>query len=292
MNKANSTFNLHILPVIALILMIAISVTVIQVASAGTTLNQNAIIWKPIASGVEYADQKIIDRPAVSDGHLHIVRIDPARAKLRILMSSALDKKRRTARNWCTEFGMVAVINAGMYSTDLITHIGYMRSGDHVNSARWAKGYNSILVFEPLRSGLPSAQILDSVKDNSKINQDFRSVIQNLRLIKGQSVNVWKEKTKKWSEAAIAIDKQGRVLFLFIRSPLPLYDFNEKLLEMPLDITHAMHVEGGSEASLSICTNTLQIHLSGSYETGFGENDSNFGQWDLPNVIGVMADTK
>lgn len=292
MRKARSIFVTFIFPVIALILIVALPAALAQQSNAGTTPSQSVIIWRPIASGVEYADQKIIESPIVSDGILHIVRIDTSKAKLRSLMSSALDKQRRTARMWCSEFGMVAVINAGMYDIDYLTHVGYMRSEDHVNNAKWAKGYNSILVFDPLRPGLPSVQILDGVKNNSEILRNFGTVIQNLRLIKGRGQNVWKEKSKKWSEAAIAIDKQGRVLFLFMRSPLPLYEFNEKLLAMPLAITHAMHLEGGPEASLSICTNELQMHLSGSYETGFVESDSNLGQWGLPNIIGVIAADK
>jgi hypothetical protein len=292
MKKSYSLFVIIIVPVIALILANALFAAFAQQSNAGTPSTQSAIRWRPIASGVEYANQKIIDNPLMSDGILHVVRIDPSKAKLRSLMSSALDKQRRTARKWCAEFGMVAVINAGMYATDYLTHVGYMRSGDHVNNAKWAKGYNSILVFDPLRTGLPGAQIIDGVQDNSDVLRKYGTVIQNLRLIKGRGQNVWKERSKKWSEAAMASDKQGRVLFLFMRSPLPLYEFNEKLLAMPLDITHAMHLEGGPEASLSICTNELQIHLSGSYETGFVGNDSNLDQWNLPNVIGVLSEKK
>ncbi len=279
-------------PVIALILASATVAAFAQQNNAGTMQKQSAITWRPIASGVEYAGQKIIDSPIDGNGILHIVRIDPSKAKLRSLMSSALDNQRRTAQTWCAEFGMVAVINAGMYNVDYLTHVGYMRSGGHVNNAKWAREYNSILVFDPLRTGLPSVQILDGEKEKSEILRDYGTVIQNLRLIKGHGQNAWKEKSKKWSEAAIAIDKRGRVLFLFLRSLLPIYEFNEKLLAMPLDITHAMHLEGGPEASLSICTNELQMHLSGSYETGLVESGSSLGQWDIPNIIGVVANKK
>ena len=49
-----------------------------------------------------------------------------------------------------------------------------------------------------------------------------------------------------------------------------------------------MHVEGGPEASLSIRAGARKIDLSGSYETGFNENDSNAAQWPVPNVIRVI----
>lgn len=31
------------------------------------------------------------------------------------------------------------------------------------------------------------------------------------------------------------------------------------------------------------------LDLSGSYETGFNENDRTGGQWPIPNVVGVVA---
>ncbi len=292
MRKAYSIFMKTIPAAIALVLASTTVIVHAQRNDAGSAPNQSAIRWRAIATGVEYAGHKITESPDTSNGILHIVRIDPTKAKLRSLMSSALDRQRRTARAWCADFGMVAVINAGMYDIDYLTHVGYMRSGGHVNNAKWAKGYNSILVFDPLRAGLPSVQILDDVEDKSGILRNYGTVIQNLRLIKGYGQNAWKEKSKRWSEAAIAIDKQGRVLFLFMRSPFPLYELNEKLLALPLDITHAMHLEGGREASLSICTRELQLHLSGSYEASFMDDNGNMSQWGLPNIIGVMTNNK
>ena len=250
----------------------------------------NDLHWTAISSGVEYTAQKIIDDPVVGDGVLHLVRIDPAQAKLRLLMASSLDRQLRTAKTWCSEFGMAAVINAGMFEPDHLTHVGYMRNDDQINNAKWAKQYSSILAFGPVQPGKPFALILDADADPLTSYTDYASVIQNLRLIKGDGKNVWSEQPKKWSEAAIAMDNRGRVLFLFIRSPLSMHEFNEKILKLPLNISRAMHLEGGPEASLSVCTAARQLHLAGEYESGLIENDSNHGQWPLPNVIGVLAE--
>jgi hypothetical protein len=67
-------------------------------------------------------------------------------------------------------------------------------------------------------------------------------------------------------------------------------DFNQLLLRLPLDVQQAMHLEGGPEASLSIHAPGIDLDLSGSYETGFLEDDSNREQWPLPNVIGVARE--
>ncbi|MBV8202615.1 MAG: phosphodiester glycosidase family protein, partial [Acidobacteria bacterium] len=102
-------------------------------------------------------------------------------------------------------------------------------------------------------------------------------------------VNVWQQSARRWSEAAIAQDREGRILFLFSRSPLTMHDFNALLLGLPLAIVRAMHVEGGPEASLSVHAPGIDLDLAGSYETGFNESDANPAQWPLPNVLTVEA---
>jgi hypothetical protein len=75
---------------------------------------------------------------------------------------------------------------------------------------------------------------------------------------------------KKWSEAAIAADAEGRIWFVHSRAPFSMHEFNEKLIA--LGVVRAMHVEGGPEASLSV----KDIgDFEGSYETNFREDDKN-----------------
>jgi hypothetical protein len=114
-------------------------------------------------------------------------------------------------------------------------------------------------------------------------------MVQNLRLIKAPGVNVWKKNGRAWSEAAIAQDKKGRLLFLFTREPYEMAVYNDLLLAMKLDIVRACHVEGGPEASLTVRSKDVKVDFAGSYETGFTENDENKKQWELPNVIGVVT---
>jgi hypothetical protein len=66
-------------------------------------------------------------------------------------------------------------------------------------------------------------------------------------------------------------------------------DLNRILTRLPLEIVTAMHVEGGPEASLSIRAGEPHLHLSGSYETDFNQDDDNHQQWRIPNVIGVVG---
>lgn len=221
---------------------------------------------------------------------LHVVRVDPEKARLRPLSVSQIGGDLRTARQWRDEFKFVAVINAGMYEQDFSTHTGFYRLGKHVNSGNWVKNYQSVLVLGPAKEDLSSASILDAAPgDGPAAFRQFETVSQNLRLIRSPGVGVWKQGKKRWSEAAVALDSKGRLLLLFSRTPFSMHDFNAKLLALPLGIIRAMHVEGGPEASLSVRGGGVELDLSGSFETGFNEDDDNQRQWPLPNILGVEA---
>ncbi len=244
------------------------------------------VAWRPVAKGVAYAAVTLTSKPTVGDGLLHVVKIDPSKARLRALAVSQVGGETRSARQWRDQFGLVAVINAGMYDVDFSRHTGYFRTGDHLNSSTWAKDYHSILVFDPRKPGLPPAAVRDSGDGGW---DEYGTVVQNLRLIRAPGVSVWAENGRRWSEAAVAMDREGAILFLFARSPYSMRELGRMLLALPLGIVRAMHVEGGPEASLSVRGGDVDLSLSGSYETSFNENDTNERQWPLPNVLGVEA---
>lgn len=224
-----------------------------------------------------------------ADQRLHVVRIDPNRAPLVAVMAKAGDKQPRTAGRWCRERGLVVAINLGMYQLDHLTNVGHAHVPGHVNNSRWSSKYQSALVFAPSKKDLPAAALLDlDVAGNKERIADYGAAVQNLRLIRGPGQNAWTRQERQWSEAAVAMDKQGRILFVFSRTPYCMHDFNAKLLGLPLGIATAMHVEGGPEASLSIHGGGIDLDLNGSYETSFNENDDERKQWPIPNVLGVV----
>lgn len=233
--------------------------------------------WKQLAPGIEYATTAWTD-----EGLLYLVRIDPKKAELKVGLASENQAQSRTAGDWAEGLGFTVAINAGMFAKDQRSNVGYLRDGTHENNPSWNE-YRSALGFGPA-----GAAMVDLDTDGAKKRLEaFPTAIQNLRLIKSPGVNVWKAQPRKWSEAAVAADAKGYIYFLFSRAPLTMKDFNDKLLALPLGITHAMHVEGGPEASLSIRAGDVRVDLCGSYESGFFETDDNKRQWNIPNVIGV-----
>jgi hypothetical protein len=260
-------------------------------AAPAPATSQTKIRWKRVQPGVQYAVIKLRPGSKVGDNRLHVVRVEPKRSRLFAGLAKLHGNKKRTARQWARRSRLSVVINLGMFKTDHRTHVGYTRRGRFRDNRRWRKDYLSALAFGPRKKGLASAVMVDLDQPGTKKRlASYRVVVQNLRLIKavgGKGVNVWRNRPKKWSEAALAADNKGRLLFLFCRSPFRMAVLNRYLLALPLGIVRAMHLEGGPEASLTIRGGGVKLDLAGSFESRFNENDKNRTQWRLPNVLGV-----
>ena len=246
----------------------------------------NGPAWRTLQSGVEYGRVELGDGSA--GGDIHFVRIDPKKAQLTAVMASAVDRKPRTAGAWCRERKLAVAINLGMYRDDRLTNVGHAHAPGHVNNAHWSEKYKSVLAFGPNRAGLPPAAMVDLDTPGAEAGlAAYDTVVQNLRLIRAPGRGVWSKQERRWSEAAVAADRAGRILFIFSRRPHAMQELNDTLLALPLGITSAMHVEGGPEASLSIHAGGVDLDLNGSFETGFNENDDENGQWPIPNLLAV-----
>src|SRR5678815_2627545 len=111
------------------------------------------MLWTALAPGVEYGN--------FAHEGVQVVRVDPGRARLRAVNASALDKKPRTAADWCHGQRLVAAINLGMYMDDHLSNVGHAHAGAHVNQKRWVGKYQSVLAFGPRKKGIPPAVMVD-----------------------------------------------------------------------------------------------------------------------------------
>lgn len=281
-------------PMRYLLVLLIVAATVGLLPSYGNLTAQSASPVREngkcriIGKGLEYCLLNL-SLPHINEGRAHVVRIDPARAKLKLLLASEHGGQSRTPFGWCREFGLAAAINAGMYGQDYLTNVGYLKNGNNIQNKRWVKSYRSALAFESSRSQSAPAVIIDlDDHDAMKQLQDYRVVIQNLRLLKGNGVNVWKKTEKKWSEAAIGIDTAGRILFIFCGLPYSMWEFNELIKSSGLGVVRMMHVEGGAVAGMSVRTGGFSLDLAGVSELGGKKDGISRRQWTIPNVIGVQ----
>ena len=247
--------------------------------------------WKQLAPGMDMQILSASKTSSEGDSKITVVRIDPKKWELVFAgISQQGERLSKTAREWCKSHRLTAAINAGMFATDGQTHVGYLKFREHINSTH-VNSYQSVMAFDPKEGmSVPPFRIFDldmpGVTIKSIMNE-YNSVIQNLRLIKKPGINVWKQQERKWSEAAIGEDNEGRILFIYSRSPFTMYDLNKELLGSGIGIVAAQHLEGGPEAQLYLKKGDVEIELFGSYETGFVEDDNNEEPWPVPNIIGV-----
>lgn len=72
------------------------------------------------------------------------------------------------------------------------------------------------------------------------------------------------------------------------RTAHSMHMLNEALLELPLDIVCAQHLEGGPEAQLFVSVGDFNLEIVGGYETPFPQDHVLDVAWRLPNVIGIV----
>lgn len=247
--------------------------------------------WEPIAPGMELGRFPIKKTGTVAHPPIVVVRIDPDLWELVLIGKSWNNKlENYTVKEWCKKQNLTAAINAGMFATDYLTHVGYLSSKGHVNNSHVNK-YMSVAAFDPKKGkNLPKFRIFDL--DDPKvtmetIRRDYSSVVQNLRLIKRPGENRWKQQGKMWSEAALGEDSAGRILFIFSRSPFSMHDFNNVLLSLGVGLVAAQHLEGGPEAQLYLRHGETEYEMFGSYEPSFNEKNDNSVAWRIPNVLAV-----
>lgn len=245
--------------------------------------------WRLLEPGLELAELPLPAASDLGDSRLSVLRIDPARFDLVLLNASAPGQDQPlTARAWCEQAGLAAAINASMYQTDFKTSVGLMRTAEHVNNAHLGKD-RAVLAFDRADDGVPPADIIDlTCQDFAALRARYRTLVQSIRMVSCTGENRWQQQPRKWSTAAIGIDKHGRVLFMHCRSPYTTHDLIEGMLALPLDLAKAMYVEGGPEAQLYLRSGDFELERVGSFETGFMETNANTAAWPVPNVVGIV----
>ena len=240
--------------------------------------------WKVLEPGLEIVE---LDGPPseAAEGRITVVRVDPARFDLRLLAASAPGEGQiRTARAWAYRAGASVAINAAMYQEDYRTSVSLMRSADHVNQRRLSKD-KAVLAFDPLVSGVPVVRIVD--RDCERLEDAaarYATLVQSIRMISCDRKNVWAPSERRYSAAAIGVDRAGRVLFIHARTPWPIHDLVDALLAAPLDLVQAMYVEGGPEAQLFVRGGGKELERFGTFENA----DTNARAWPVPNVIAAV----
>jgi hypothetical protein len=239
-----------------------------------------------LSDGLTAARIAIAGTPATAgQACLDVVRGDLAKLRLRVL-TAARDGNSHPAPVWRETFHLAAVINAGMFHADGAP-VGLIVENDVAVGAD-NKSFAGVLAFDPKSDKDPPA-IVTGRKcpgfDLADLRRRYHSLVQSSRLLgcDGEALP-WAD-PKQYSAAAIGVDRSGRIVMMHTRAALTMTELSRALAA--LDLTGALFLEGGPEASLVVKGSAGEVSVVGSYETGFVDNDRNHEFWWLPNVIAL-----
>ncbi|MBN1464552.1 phosphodiester glycosidase family protein [candidate division KSB1 bacterium] len=243
--------------------------------------------WQRIDDGLFLGEFKINAPLPFNEAIMTILKVDPTVHQFHLLTISEHGHEPLTLPEWCERYHLIGAINAGMYQEDYKSNVGFMKNYTHMNNSHVNSSHHSLAAFNPVDASDTPFFIfdIDEYAADSVIHR-YHSIVQNLRLIKSPGENRWSESTKRWCEAALGQDKDGNALFIYCRTPMNMIDFIDTLLQLPIDIVAAMHVEGGLPAALHFSYHGVTKSFSGTAETRFDAEGHAVNATRLPNVIG------
>ena len=250
-----------------------------------------APVWQRLDDGLYFGEFDPERKSKICNHKIIILKIDPRFYSLKLLSASEHDRKPRTAKQWCSQFGLLAAINASMYqNADLLKSTGYMKNYRHFNNSHINRGFGSFMVFNPVDPSLPDVQIIDRRLQMKwkNIIKKYNTVVQNYRMISSGKKRGWPQQEQLHSTAAIGMDRDNNILFILNRSPYSTHDFIHILLSLSINIESAMYLEGGPEASLYFKINDKEMNLMGDCETDFTDHNKHDLGCKIPNVIGIV----
>lgn len=238
--------------------------------------------WKELEPGLELAHFSPADDP---DAVINVLRIDPMHFKFELFNASAGNNVPMTPKQWAESKGLIAVINASMFQEDLVTSVSLMRTEKHVNNNYVSKD-KTILAFEPIDVDVPDIKIIDRECDDFDTwKKSYHTLVQSIRMISCNGQNVWRSRSEKWSVSAIAIDGDGKVLFIQTEMAFDTHEMINTLILLPLNIQQAMYVEGGPQAQLYVNSGGQSLEFVGQVSSFFQRGGKL--AWPIPNIIGI-----
>ena len=269
-----------------LVRMAAVAAALAALAAAAVPAAAADGLWTELGRGLELG-RFPLEGHGYSGARVHVLRIDPRLWELTLHGLPRGESEGYTAREWARREGLVAAINAGMYQVDYRTHSGYFAIDGTVLS-RGVNSYLSAAAFAPVNPADPPFRIVDLDEEPlAEVIARYRRVVQNLRMVKRPAENRWSPQARRWSEAALGEDREGRALFIFCAAPLPLDRLIDALLALPLGLVAAQHLEGGSQAQLFVAAGGERFELVGTREGAFIPSELGRPARPIPNVIGV-----
>ena len=245
--------------------------------------------WKTLRPGLEFATLSGDSWCRRGSSQIALLRIDPTRARLRVHYFGASPAgKPLDAVEWQHIIGAEAVFNAGQFMPDW-TYLGLLVSGGNVISKRTHPTFRAALVAGP-RAGGNAARVLDLERDSLDVAQSqWSEVAQSFMLFDREGRLRVRSSDKIANRTAVGEDRSGRLVVLVTEGAYAIDDFARLVQKSPLQITHAMAMDGGSESQLCVVAGNFRYTCMGGRTRGATSSASVDDETPLPAVISVAA---
>jgi Phosphodiester glycosidase len=239
--------------------------------------------WRSLQPGVEFAI--IRGEPYCRHGSADIalLRVDPTRVGLKVLhFSRQPDRKPLALPEWQQRARALAVFNAGQYYPDL-SYMGVLVSDGEPVFSRPHPSFRAALVAGA--RARRDAKVLDlSHVPIEKARREWREIAQSFMLFDENGRRRVKKTDQVANRTVVGEDRRGRLVIVTSEGGYTLWDFAELLQRSPLQLTHAMSMDGGHEAGMCVVSGRFRYATFGRWKDGQAPD----GAMPLPAVIAVM----
>jgi uncharacterized protein YigE (DUF2233 family) len=213
------------------------------------------LAWTTLEKGLELGLAQLPESVVKGNGACFVViRIAPDHHEFTLRMASE-EGQSRSLPDWSLRGDLRAGINASMYLPDNRTSTGYMRRRDSVNNSSIGGRLGAFFVAGPRKPGLAEAAIVERDEPGWRDTLNaYDIVVQNYRLVNKGGVILWPDGGPEHSAAAVAVDGQGKVLFILSQEALTPMRFASYIKAFPIDVRSVMYVEGGAQAGCFVRT--------------------------------------
>jgi len=244
--------------------------------------------WRTLSPGLEFAT--VSGEPFCRRGssHVAVLRIDPSRLDLSVLhYSRQPDHEPLTVVEWQKRTGALAVFNAGQYYPNF-SYMGLLISNGETVSPTLHPGFRAALVAAPTPGGR-GARVLDLESDTFDAKRpEWREVAQSFMLFDRSGELRVRKSDQVANRTVVAEDRHGRIVVTVTEGGYTLWELAGLLRDGPLQLSHAMAMDGGNEAELCVESGGFRYASFGPWK---GERDvaSTGASVPLPAVIAVKA---
>jgi hypothetical protein len=179
------------------------------------------------------------------------------------------------------------VAAAGQFYPDF-RYMGLLASGGRWLSRRAHPGYQAVLVADRDGKRGGGARVLDMARpENAPDSLAWKEIAQSFMLFDSTGSLRVRRSERIANRTVVAEDRHHRILVFVSEGSYTLADFAFVLLRSPLQLTHAMSMDGGREAELVVAHGAFRYASFGPWVDAQDRTGSAGTRTPLPAVISV-----